>query len=161
MSEFTGQAFLAQYELWITRDPDPDRDDVRPLVRTALEHLSSHPPVSQIAPCLAALYFAVEEFELHFSFRVWVRFMCWFWRVLLAPGRPMWNDFYMALWQLSRDPAYVARLHAHLLRAREKKNGRQFFSGQWMVNSVCQQDPEFATHWNAEVLAHGPVFEGF
>ena len=147
------QTFLDEYERWISTNPSDDKD-VRPLGKAAALHLSHKPPLSEIAPCLAAGYFSLVEFESPFWKRQAVRFGVWGLRVLAFRGRPMWNDFYMCLWQLSRDPVYVNRLHRHLSHA----NLIQKQTGAWMVNSVCQQDPEFHKHWHDAVKTHGEVF---
>ena len=151
----TFQAFMQQYELWIGSDGE---GDVRPLGRAAVEHLRGGYLFPELAPCLAAIYFVIVEFEYGRLARCFAKFMRWTFQTFIYRGRPMWNDFYMVLWQLSREPKYVCALHQHLLRARKTRNGLQFVSGQWMVNSVCQQDVEFAQCWQEAVRTHGEVF---
>ena len=156
MTPLTLQSFIQHYELWIHSDR---QGDVGPLFKAAGLHLrSGRYQLSEFAPCFAAIYFTITEFE-YSRLAVWsVKFLAWLFQTLMYRGRPMWNDFWMVLWQLSRDPKYVHSLHRHLVRARDKRNEQQFWSGQWMVQSVCEQDSEFAEHWRQNVQAHGEVF---
>lgn len=130
-------------------DPDPE-----PLAKAAAFHLKNGCPTSEVAPCLAALYFMFHEYEGYRIGRLFISLVVWGLQVVGAcRGRAMWNDFYMALWQLSRSPYYVCRLHKHLKRA----NALQLYTANWMIRSVCQQDPEFAECWAETVRAHGEI----
>ena len=145
-----------EYERWI-QDPSEDKD-IRPLTKLAAKHLQlvRSLPLPEFAPCFAIVYFAVVEFEHPWFMRAFSKFCAWFLRVVCYRGRPMWNDFYMCLWQLSRDEYYVRRLYRHLKRG----NVAQKNTGAWMISSVCQQDEEFRNCWSALVDANGPVFGG-
>jgi hypothetical protein len=129
-----------------------DELDVRPLVRAAAEHLRSKPPIPEIAPCLAALYFSVFEFESGIIKRAATWLGVAYFRFAFR-GRPMWNDFYMALWQLSRCPLYVRRLHRHLTKA----NWMQLNTAAWMIGSVCEQDPGFKECWEKTEAKRGAI----
>ena len=157
----TYRAFAELFEDW-SKLQDPDAD-IRPLRRAAIAHLRISPPIAEIAMPLAVLYFASMDFDGHsrvkdclgrLLMRVWVcALKSWPFR-----DRPMWNDFYMALWMLSRDDKYVLQLHKHLTRAREKKIEQQFLTGEWMVNSVSEQNPEFGAAWRSCCATSGEVF---
>ncbi len=152
----TFEAFQKTCESWIAGAKYRNDADVRPLRRAAVNHLKSGGVQrTELAPCLAALVFSLEEFESPWMLRLFVRlwvagFRLWFYR-----GRPMWNDFYMGLWMLSRDPRYIGKLHSHLLRA----NPEQLATGEWMVASVCAQDPDFSEHWADLIGERGPIFD--
>lgn len=149
----TMQAYINQFEAWRALASYQTDADVRPLRRAAMAHIASGEcRVSELASCLAGIYYSVEEFDgwpLRQAVRAWV----WSLR-LLYRGRPMWNDFHMGLWMLSRDPRYVGKLYEHLKRA----TSIQRFSGEWMVNSVCNQDADFCEHWRDIVKERGPIF---
>lgn len=148
---------MAEYERWI-KDPAADKD-VRPLAKAAALHLKTMGrvlPLSEVAPCFAIIYFSIVDFESGWMRTQFIKALCWLMRKYVFRGRPMWNDFYMVLWQLSRDDRYVHRLYTHL------KHGSvmQVNTGAWMINSVCQQDEEFRTQWNRLVQTNGSVFGG-
>jgi len=148
---------LEEYERWI-KDPSEDKD-VRPLRRAAAQHLvtmGARLPLPEFAPCLAVLYFAGVEFDSGWFTRAMLQMFAGFFRLVIYRGRPMWNDFYMCLWQLSRDDRYIHRLYTHFKHA----SLMQLNTGAWMVNSVCQQDEEFRSRWQRLVNANGPVFGG-
>jgi len=148
--------FLREFERWISLAKYRNDLDVTPLAKEAGRYLQTRPPLPHVAPCLGAIYFAVIEFEFDFSWwqRLAVRAGVWLLRAWVFRGRPMWNDFWMCLWQLSRDPRYIGRLHSHLKHA----NPIQLETGVWMVTSVCQQDPEFNEHWHDVIRERGEVF---
>ena len=149
-------AVSQEYERWI-QDPSEEKD-IRPLAKLAAKHLQlgRSLPLPEFAPCFAIVYFSIVEFEHGWFKRAVLEFSAWFLRTVCYRGRPMWNDFYMCLWQLSRDPAYVCRLYWHLKHG----NVMQKNTGAWMVGSVCEQDPAFDACWNAMVRVEGPVFGG-
>jgi hypothetical protein len=151
------QPVMAEYERWI-KDTSDDKD-IRPLRRAAAQHfatMGSRLPIPEFAPCLAVLYFAACEFESGWCTRAALRLSAWFFRVVVYRGYPMWNDFYICLWQLSRDPTYVCRLYWHLKRGTVMQQN----TGAWMVGSVCQQDQDFDAVWDAMVQVEGRVFGG-
>jgi len=141
----TMKEVVTQFEAWTK---NPESEDVRPLAKAAIAHLrSGNVLFSEYAPCLAILTFSIEDFEHSWLSRL-------MWRtvakalMLIYRGRPMWNDYYMGLWQLSRDPRYIGRLYDHLVKMRHhKQNSAAFSLGLCMVESVSQQDPVFAEHW--------------
>lgn len=135
---------------------DPDRD-IRPLTRSVAERFrAGSMPIAEVGPALGVVWHQTFDFDSGLFQRVMVRVAVWFARTIALRGRPLWNDFHMALWQLSRDPYYVQILHEHLKHA----NASQLVSAEWMVNSVCEQDPEFAGHWRQAVELMGTVFAG-
>ena len=151
----TYQEFIAEFEKAMAGARN-DEFDVRPLARAAGRHLKTRPVLPEIAPCLAAAYFAVFEFETGILKRAAVWLGIGYFKFIFR-GRPMWNDFYMGLWQLSRCPFYVRRLHRHLTKA----NWQQLNTAAWMIRSVCQQDPEFKEQWAETERVHGIIdFEG-
>ena len=154
----TAQVLFEEYGKWIESAKYRNDGDVLPLQKAAARHLKTMGrslPLSELAPCLAVLYFAMVEFEGP-AWKRWIAMStCWVYRLWFR-GRPMWNDFYMGLWQLSRDPRYIGRLHSLLKRG----SVMQLNTGAWMVNSVCQQDAEFAEHWGDVVRERGEVFGG-
>jgi hypothetical protein len=159
----TMQAFMEEVERW-TKGTGEGRD-VRPLRDAAIKHLRAGVYLSEFAPCLAAVHFSLVEFDGTRGSRVrdaWSRgvmnVMLWLLEYCVYRNRPMWNDFRMAMWALSRDPFYVFQLHEHLKRARDKGIHDQFWSGQWMVSSVCQQDSEFKKEWEHACQLQGEVF---
>lgn len=157
------QAFFQQFELWLEHAKYRTNADIDPLRRAALDQFrrGAGLPISQVSSALAVLWFAGFDFEGSGWERMKLRFVLWAFQNLFFRGRPMWNDFWMALWMLSRDPRYIGHLYDHVARARIKRNAMQFETAIWMVGSVCQQDPEFAEHWDdATKLAGFDVFAG-
>jgi hypothetical protein len=67
-------------------------------------------------------------------------------------GRAGWNDFEMAAWMTTHDPYYVKRILDRLITER----GMVQETCEWMVNSVCQQNPLFAEQWR-EAWLKSPV----
>lgn len=149
-------AVTCEYERWIN-DPSEDKD-IRPLAKAAANHmqLGRDIPLPEFAPCFAILYFSIVDFDHPWYGRAFLQVVSWFLQTIAFRGRPIWNDFYMCLWQLSRDEYYVHRLYRHLKRG----NIAQKNTGAWMISSVCQQDEEFRNCWSALVDANGPVFGG-
>jgi hypothetical protein len=143
-----------EYERWVA-NPSGDKD-VRPLLKAATFHMKTmgrNLPLPELAPCAAIIYFATVDLERGVWATLFVKFMVWVMRMAYR-DRPMWNDFYMCLWQLSRDDGYIHRLHSHLKHA----SAMQLETGAWMINSVCQQDEEFRERWQRLVKANGEVF---
>jgi hypothetical protein len=155
------QAFFRQLERWLesARYVAPgcdDERDLRPLMLDGANLMrSGQMTLSDLAPVLAVFWFWSMEFETGRVMPLVMRLavLCF---KLIYRGRALWNDYYMALWQLSRDPRYVERLYKHL----KKGNLQQKGTGEWMVTSVCQQDPEFKPHWQDLEAERGPVFDG-
>lgn len=156
--------FFREMEEWIEHAAYRSDADVTPLRKAAIKLavcMGAQLPLTLVGPLLGALYFAMIEYEHPWWKRGFMR--AWVWLCEHTPplrGRPLWNDFRMCLWQLSRDPRYVAELHRHIARARRKRNAMQFESAAWMIGSVCQQDPEFAEHWADCIGELGDVFAG-
>lgn len=146
---------MQMYGQWVEGAHYRRDDDIRPLVKVAAQHLASgKAQLPEIAPCLAIIYFAFAEYDYPLWGRWFVQSVTWILRASIYRGRPMWNDFWMGLWQLSRDPRYIGRLYSHLNRA----SWIQLETGHWMIGSVCQQDAEFAEHWSDVVRERGEVF---
>ncbi len=155
------QAFFLEFGRWLesARYVAPgcdDERDLRPLLMAAARLMrSGKMTTGDLGPVLAVFWFWAVEFETGRVMPVVMRLAVpWF--KLIYRGRPLWNDFEMALWQLSRDPRYVERLYKHLKRGNLQQKG----TGEWMVNSVCGIDPEFKEHWADLELERGPVFDG-
>jgi hypothetical protein len=157
------QAMLAEYERYrlavgYQRFRDSDIEpDVRPLARAVGNLMKSGDFTrGDVGPCLAVVWHGVFDFEGKGWFlRMVARLMLGiaklrFWRAA------MWNDFEMGRWQLSRDPRYIGSLYEHLKRGNLVQKG----TGEWMVNSVCGDDAEFAEHWHDLERERGPVFNG-
>ncbi len=156
----TLEALLHEWEIFTTAPAAAK--DVAPLRKAAIEHLKLGPklPIAQIAPTLAVMWFSAIDWEpSRLRDVLSIRATVWFLKIVY-PRRPMWNDFYVALWELSRDPFYVRVLHEHIAKARARRNVAQFETAIWMVGSVCRQDPEFATEWEHATQDQGDVFAG-
>jgi len=151
----TRDAVFQQFELFQSSN-DPERD-IRPLVRAVKEHFRHGATVSDMGPCLAVIWFSVTDYEHPWYVRLWGQFFVRLVR-LLSLKRPLWNDFHMCLWMLSRDQHYVCELHRHLATAIRKRRYDQASSGHWMITSVCQQDNEFKSAWNLATAQHGEIF---
>jgi hypothetical protein len=139
------QAMLYHFEAFMLEGQTGDEDerDVRPLTRSAIEFMRSRPSdTSGWGPCLAILWFSAFDYESALWVRAVMRVLIALYRVMLWK-RALWNDFWMCLWQLSREPYYVERLYDHL------RNGNliQKETGAWMVSSVCEQDEDFRKVW--------------
>lgn len=153
----TYEEFLGELGRWMA--DESEEKDIRPLRKMAFGTLNSRTPISQLAAPLAVVWFSIMDFDTNIIrdsisrilLRGWTLLLRWVFR-----GRPLWNDFYMGLWMLSRDAFYVERLYDHLKRGSAEQKG----TGEWMVNSVCKQDGEFAGHWTRIEAERGPIFEG-
>ncbi len=161
----TRETFLREYERWVQGQvvhfpflPQID-GDIRPLMRSAGKRLrvGRSLPISEIAPLLAVCYFATQEFDYPAWQRWVISWAVWCSRKLLRE-RPMWNDFQMVLWQLSRDPARVWEMYEYFRNPR--RSLMQMNTGAWMVESVCQQDAEFSSLWKEHVSSFGNPFGG-
>jgi len=148
------QVFMDRMADWMESACYRNDADPRPLGIAAARHLANKPYLREVAPCLAALYFTFVEFDGYTIARCALQFFVWALRHTVYRGRPMWNDFWMCLWQLSRDPRYVGRLYDHLKHA----TALQLPSAVWMVSSVRQIDSEFNEHWCDILRERGEVF---
>lgn len=154
----TYERFMAEFERFAASQ-DPERD-IRPLGRAAAAHmkLGRRVALAELGPCLAVIWFRTFDYEAGWKARAVVRLLRWFFEKLVYRGRPLWNDFHMALWLLSRDPFYVQGLHSHLARARRRGLLAQYQTGTWMVTSVCRQDEEFRGVWEFMTRRYGDIF---
>lgn len=75
-----------------------------------------------------------------------VRFMVWFVRAFCFRGRPMWNDYEMCRWLLTRDPARLPHLYRQV---HQPSNAAVWETGHWMLRSVCEQDEVFREQWRS------------
>ena len=67
------------------------------------------------------------------------------WNAAPEPTRSLrWNDFEMGGWMVGHDPFYTARIYRRLYYSK----GLVQKTCAWMVNSVRQQEPEFADQWS-------------
>lgn len=121
----------------------PTRENRFRLFEAAGRHMRSGTTIrSEIGPLAAA--FAVLDYPNPGAV---IRFFNWSLRVYYRKWKyrsaPMWNDFEMAHWALTKDPevlhALAKQIHSDGNMVRE--------SGHWMVQSVCQQDPQFKVQW--------------
>jgi hypothetical protein len=125
------------------------RGNLQSVALAAGRHLKSGAVVrSEVAPCLAAVQARFLESPPWLPLRLFWRGVIWITRNVIYRNYPMWNDYHMALWQLTRDPQVVEDLRAHLEAATAPL---VIETGAWMIRSVCQQDPEFAQLWHGGV----------
>jgi len=87
-------------------DPSGDKD-IRPLLKAMKAKFKAGLTASEIGPFSAVIYFSAVEFECSWLRTCFTKSWLWFMRSIAFRGRPMWNDFHMCLWMLSRDPRYV------------------------------------------------------
>ena len=160
MSSFPVKNFELEIERYIS--DEVEERDVRPLLAAGRELMTSGQMTqSQLGPVSAVLWHAAFDLERSWwgSSGVCGRLLVWLFiaiEKLTYRGRPMWNDFHMGCWMLSRDPRYIQKLYRHL----KKANAAQKRTGEWMVKSVSDQDPDFKEHWDDLVSECGPVFDG-
>lgn len=150
----TREAFLQQFELFRHAGPDAD---IRPLVKAALAHAKSGTLVmSDFGPLFGVLWFNAQTRP-----RFWRSLVTFnairFYRLLTA-SRGLWNDFHMCLWMLSQSQAATNELYDHVTVAIRKRRALQVASAQWMISSVCEQEPELKRQWNLATAQHGEVF---
>lgn len=136
----TGRAFYEALELYIIHR----RGTLDDVGKAAARHLfSGSAELSAGGPCLGAIQLAVKN-RGPIRRAIWactLRYAKWKYR-----NRPLWNDFYMCMWALSREPQYVEALRVHLEQATDPMT---IETGAWMIRSVCEQDPQFKELWNA------------
>ena len=155
-------AFMAELQRWIENAhycphgcDRCDSLDIHSLVRAVTALWRQGMLVSELGPACGALIFAI----FHFEYSWWQRIVARLWIFVLQRvyrGRPLWNDYWMCLWQLSRDPRYIGKLWNHLKHGSPLQKG----TGEWMVASVSAQDAEFGEHWSDLCRERGPVFDG-
>jgi hypothetical protein len=126
-----------------------DLSDVKPAYKASRAlMMGGHLEVSAIGPLMGFLAWVHFEFDCGLRARFGFKVMLFLLQNIYR-DRPMWNDFRMTVWLLSREKWAVRDLYLHLARARSRPDDRhlQWHTGQWMIRSVCQQDPEFAALW--------------
>lgn len=93
---------------------------------------------SELGPTLGSL--AVTRPGWLIQFAVWIG-RRWFLR-----GRPLWNDYEMCRWMLTRDAGLMPVLYRQV---HQPDNRPVWETGHWMIVSVCEQDQDFARQWKA------------
>jgi hypothetical protein len=115
----------------------------------------TNPPLGIAGPAVAVLWYIIMEHAFGWHWRLLCRAARLFLQKILWRNRPLWNDFHMCLWQLSRQEWAVSDLYWHLSNANRKGISAQSFTGDWMVSSVRQQDPDFSLYWDRLVAKNG------
>jgi hypothetical protein len=151
---------LQEVDRWIHMSAEErEEGDIRALAEECAKRLIAQPPIHELGPLLAVIYWRYQDWTSTRPFAWAIAVIIW--ALQRAYGkRPLWNDFHMALWQISRDRRYVIKLHRHLKRAEKAGNQDQLHSAAWMINSVCRQDEEFRLRWLAAVESEGPIHLG-
>lgn len=144
----TRDALLQQFEIF--RKGGPNRDVV-PLRNAAIQHVKSG-TVSRAdcGPLFGVLWFSSER---RFITRGIICLYRW-----VTPSAAFWNDFHMCIWMLSESQDAALDLYEHVQKAIRKGRTFQASSAQWMISSVCEQEPEFKRQWNLCIAQHGEVF---
>ncbi len=124
-----------------------DTRDIRPLIKAAAKCKY----VQTFGPVMAVMTYGARGRRWAFLQQCG-RFVA---QYFLYKNRPLWNDYHMCLWLLSRERWAVEGLYRHLRRANRRGISGQAFTGDWMVASVCQRDPEFKAEWDRIIEMRG------
>jgi len=71
-------------------------------------------------------------------------------RYSLTPDRPGWNDYWMARWRVTRNPACADEIHRRACHLVEWPAVAE--TAQWMVGSYRTQDSDFDAAMNSALL---------
>ena len=139
-----------------------EKRDIRPVVRCLRDHVKAvrgRLLFSQIGPIAGVVWFYWTEYRKSVVKARVALFGLWLTRHVFLRNRPMWNDFEMSIWVLSRKPWAVKRVHRHLRGTIGKKSkAMQYETGARMIYWVCQEDEEFRKLWHDTVRDHGTVY---
>ena len=125
------------------RHTPAEEQDPRELVKAAGLVARTGLQLPEVGPVFGALSACMEEFEYNWCLRLLIRLTIWTMRQTSFRNRPLWNDFEMTRWLVTKDPRYVKRI-AQQMRS---KNPMVQATCEWMVASMCQQEPEFKAQW--------------
>jgi hypothetical protein len=123
-------------------DENAKDENAKALRDLCIAHLKSNPRIAEVCPALGVLHALARLGYL----RLWVvqamvgafRIHPQLWKIA------GWNDFEMAAWMVDHDPYYTARIYKRLYETKGLVNE----TCAWMVNSIRQQEPEFAAQWS-------------
>lgn len=135
----TYQAVSRALEVYRT---DATRENAIALYKACWDHLRNSPRKADICAPLGMLHaLARMGFIRFWVVNVVIGFLRIHPQMWNAPG---WNDFEMGAWMVDHDPFYTARIYKRLYYTR----GIVQETCAWMVNSVREQEPEFADQWS-------------
>jgi hypothetical protein len=147
------EAFRREFEAYCA-DRSPDRN-YRALLSSIGVFAKVRPTLSLAGPAMAVLWWVIIEHAYPWHITGLCRLTRTFLQKILWRNRPLWNDFHMCLWQLSREEWAISDLYWHLSNANRNGISTQAFTGDWMVSSVRLQDPDFALYWDRLVAKNG------